>query len=138
MPISFVPHRGLILICDFDLAHIIPEMTKQRRVVVLSPRSYNRRHGDRPGRCLVVPFSATAPRVLRPSYVHFSAGEYQSLTKEVWACCDSITAVSHARLELVFADQTPLNERLSDVDLRRIEEGVCHATGVAIGGPSVI
>jgi hypothetical protein len=72
MPITFVPERGRILICDYDLARIAPEMDKERRVVVVSPRSYNQRHGASAGRCIVVPFSATNPgRFLTPADVPF-------------------------------------------------------------------
>src|SRR3954467_2473090 len=102
MAIRFVPRRGLILICDFDAARIHPEMNKRRRVVVVSPRSYNRRHGEGPGRCLVIPFSATEPKVFSPSMVSFAAETYKSLTRQSWAICDSLTAVSHDRLDRVW------------------------------------
>jgi uncharacterized protein YifN (PemK superfamily) len=128
MPISFVPRRGLILLCDFDLASVHPEMSKRRRAVIISPRSYNRRHGQGPGRCLVVPFSATPPKIMRPTYVHFPFGLYQSLTKETWACCDSVTSVSHNRLETLWsAPGAPLEERLSETDILRITIGIRHA-----------
>jgi len=39
MAINFVPRRGLVLICDYDVARVHPEMNKSRRVVVISPRS---------------------------------------------------------------------------------------------------
>jgi uncharacterized protein YifN (PemK superfamily) len=59
--INFVPERGRILLCDYTLGRVPPEMDKVRRIVVISPRSYNNRHGAEPGRCLVVPFTATDP-----------------------------------------------------------------------------
>src|SRR4051812_26431452 len=101
MPIPFVPPRSRILICDFDLARIHPEMTKARRVVVVSPRSYNRRHGAGPGRCLVVPFSATAPPAITPAHVAFRADKYACLTEPTWALCDVISSMSHHRLDSV-------------------------------------
>ncbi|MCW6510963.1 type II toxin-antitoxin system PemK/MazF family toxin [Lichenifustis flavocetrariae] len=74
MPISFVPQRGQILMCDFDMAGVVPpEMRKKRRVVVISPRSHNRRHGAKPGRCIVAPFSASEPPMPTPAEGAFSS-----------------------------------------------------------------
>ena len=130
MAINFVPERGRILICNFDLARIHPENAKQRRVAVLSPRSYNERHGSGPGRCVVIPFSVTEPKVIRPSNIIFKAGVYQALTKDTWANCDSIMAVSHTRLDRVYIGHGHHSEELlSDVDLKRIESGLRHALG---------
>ena len=59
--IAFVPQRGQILICDFDVAGVVPpEMRKTRRVVVVSPRAHNHRHGTRPGPA-AVPAKCFAP-----------------------------------------------------------------------------
>jgi uncharacterized protein YifN (PemK superfamily) len=133
MPIRFVPNRGLILICDFDKARVHPEMNKRRRVVVVSPRSYNRRHGQGPGRCLVVPFSASKPQVLSPTVVLFPTGAYRSLTKDSWAICDAIMAVSHDRLDRVWAGPgRSLNETISDADMQRLQVALSHAVGIAI------
>ncbi|WP_298952244.1 type II toxin-antitoxin system PemK/MazF family toxin [uncultured Methylobacterium sp.] len=130
MPITFVPQRGQILICDFDMARVPPEMRKVRRVVVVSPRSYNARHGQGPGRCLVVPFSASMPPVVRPSDVPFAAGVYRSLTVPTWAICSSVAALSHARLDRVAAGRSHLSESLSPQDLARVEDGLRHALGL--------
>jgi uncharacterized protein YifN (PemK superfamily) len=131
MPIPFVPPRGRILICNFDMARIHPEMTKQRRVVVFSPRSYNRRHGQGPGRCLVIPFSATAPLQVTPAHVPFGADQYACLTEPTWALCDAITCVSHARLENVQIGGVNQMESLSEDDMARIAVGTKHALGIA-------
>lgn len=133
MPIRFVPQRGLILICDYDVARVHPEMNKRRRVVVVSPRSYNRRHGEGPGRCLVVPFSASEPRFLTPSVVPFPLQSYRSLSKVSWAICDSIMAVSHDRLDRVWSGPgQSLDERISEVDMRRLEVAIAHAVGTGL------
>jgi uncharacterized protein YifN (PemK superfamily) len=58
--ITFTPKR--ILMCNFDMATVPPEMRKVRCLVVVSPRSYNHPIGHGPGKCIVVPFSATGPR----------------------------------------------------------------------------
>lgn len=139
MAISFAPQRGLILICDFDMARVAPEMDKPRPVIVISPASYNRRHGSGPGRCMVVPFSASTPKVLRASYVHFPAGQYVSLHQECWACCDSVTTVSHDRLTRIFAGRnSPVDESLSAADLARIARALSHATGFALAAETAI
>src|SRR5689334_18171429 len=103
------------------MARIHPENARKRRVAVISPRSYNQRHGSRPGRCIVIPFSATQPAVLKASDVFFPSGPYQSLTKSTWASCDAVAAVSHSRLDRVritggkFSD-----EILSTIHLRSL------------------
>lgn len=133
MPIKFVPRRGLILICDFDAARIHPEINKRRWAVVISPRSYNRRHGEGPGRCLVVPFSATVPKILTPASVPFPAGSYQSLTRDSWAICDSILAVLHDRLNRVWAGPRQwLDENVSQTDMGRLLIGIKYALGISI------
>jgi uncharacterized protein YifN (PemK superfamily) len=85
MPISFSPDRGSILICDFDRAGISPEMTKTRRVVVVSPTARNHRHGKGPGLALVVPLSTTAPLTVEACDVLIPAGAYRTISQSVWA-----------------------------------------------------
>lgn len=133
--INFVPERGRILICNFDMARVAPENAKKRRVAVLSPRSYNERHGANPGRCVVVPFSVTKPPVLRLSDVRFLAGPYKALTEDTWATCDSVMAVSHARLDRVYIGHAKYSEEvLSEADLKKIEAGLRHAFGCPLPG----
>jgi uncharacterized protein YifN (PemK superfamily) len=130
LPINFVPERGRILVCNFDLARVHPENKKIRRVAVMSPRSYNERHGSGPGRCIVVPFSVTQPPVLRPSDIFFATGPYEALSRDTWATCDSVMAVSHARLDRVrIPFGTWSQEVLSADDLKRLESGLRHALG---------
>jgi uncharacterized protein YifN (PemK superfamily) len=133
VPINFVPERGRILMCDYRVARIPPEMDKVRRVVVVSPRSYNQRHGSGPGRCLVVPFTATDPgALLRPADVHFKNGTYRSLTVDTWAICSAAMAVSHARLDRVLINKQYASEMLSLADMHRVEKGLRHAFGFPI------
>ena len=135
MAIAFVPTRGSILICDFDMAYVPPEMRKARRAVVVSPRSYNRRHGTGPGRCVVVPFTASKPAVVTPADVPFTAGTYQSLSIDTWAVCSSVMSVSHARLDRVAHGRGFIVELLSPDDMDRIEIGLRHALGMVASGP---
>lgn len=122
--INFTPERGQLLLCNYDMAHVPPEMRKTRRVVVVSPRSYNRA-----GRCIVVPFSATHPRTVEASHVAFASDVYRALTVPTWAICDAVSHVSVSRLDRVKAGQTFLREFLSSSDLRRVELGLRHALG---------
>ena len=131
MPITFVPQRGQILICDFDMAGVVPpEMRTVRRVIVTSPRAHNRRHGAKPGRCLVVPLSASPPTVVTTAEVPFPAGAYASLTVPTWAICGALASVSHARLDRVAVGRSFLSEQLTSVDLARVEDGLRHALGL--------
>ena len=108
-------------------------MDKTRRVVVVSPRSYNERHGYGPGRCLVVPFSASHPGDrITPSDVFFARGKYSCLNADTWAVCSSSMAVSHERLDRVRVANAFPRELLSEADLNRIAEGLKHAFGIAI------
>lgn len=140
MAINFVPERGRILMCDYDMSRVPPEMEKVRRVVVISPRSYNHRHGAGPGRCLVVPFSATDPATRKtPADVPFDGTTYECLSVETWAICAAVMSVSHDRLDRVWVRRPWKGsawkksghsaEVLSAVDMARIEEGLKHATG---------
>jgi uncharacterized protein YifN (PemK superfamily) len=131
--IAFVPQRGQILMCDFSMAHVPPEMRKQRRAVVVSPRSYNARHGQGPGRCIVVPFSASPPKTLKPSDVPFPTGPYKSLTVDTWAICEAVMNVSHERLDRVATGQRFLSEAVAAADMARIEDGLRHALGLPVG-----
>lgn len=129
--IAFVPRRGQVLMCNFDMTSSVPpEMCKKRRVVVVSPRSHNHRHGAKPGHCLVVPFSATSPILVTAAEVAFPAGRYRSLTVPTWALCGMVQSMSHARLDRVAAGRIFLSECLSANDLARIEAGLLHALGL--------
>lgn len=131
MPIQHVPPRGEILICDFDLTgHVPPEIRKTRRVVVVSPRSQNHRHGQNPGRCVVVPFSQTAPPRPSPADVSFPQGSYESLDGETWCTCGVVMAVSHTRLNRVRKGSNALADKVSPGDMARIEAGLRSALGM--------
>lgn len=123
--INFTPERGQILLCDYNMAGVPPEMRKVRRVMVVSPRSYNRA-----GRCVVVPFSATQPTTLEASHVPFPNGQYKALTVATWAICDTVSHVSFARLDRVKAGQVFLRESVSTEDMQRVELGLKHALGL--------
>jgi uncharacterized protein YifN (PemK superfamily) len=130
MPIAFVPQRRQILLCDFEYGRIKPSLGKVRRALVVSPRSYNHRHGFGPGRCLVVPFTATGPAEIRPAHVEFPSGKYVCLSEPTWALCDCLRSVSHARLDRVNVGGEYQNEMISNEDMARVETGILHAVGL--------
>lgn len=130
MPITFVPQRGQILMCDFDMARVPPEMRKVRRAVVVSRRAYNRRHGSRPGTCTVVPISASQPQDGLPSDVSLAPGIYRSLQVPTWAICSHIDTVSHDRLDRVAYRSGFLSEHMSPADMARIEAALRQVQGL--------
>lgn len=125
--IRFAPRRGQILMCDFDMATVPPEMRKKRRVVILSPKTLNGPHGLRPGKCVVVPFSATVPHRILPCHIPFPVGSYASLTIDVWAICEAIAHVSHARLDRVAVGSDFISEEMAEADVKRVVAGVSYA-----------
>ena len=125
MAITFTPSRGQLLICDFDMACVPPEMRKIRRVVVMSHRSHNSS-----GRLIVVPFSATVPSRILPSHIPVQAGAYLSFGLSVWAICDCVAHVSFRRLDRVFHSGRFISESLVAPDMQRIEGGLRHALGI--------
>jgi uncharacterized protein YifN (PemK superfamily) len=125
MAFTFTPSRGQILICDFDMAGVLPEMRKVRRVVVVSNRSQNSAR-----RLIVVPFSGTPPLAPLPSHVPFAAHSYRSFGVPVWAICDCVAHVSFLRLDRVSYRGRFLTESMRSDDLLRIETGLKHALGI--------
>jgi uncharacterized protein YifN (PemK superfamily) len=108
-----------------------PELWKVRQVAVVSPAVLNHRHALGPGLCLVIPFSASPPVTPEPWDVFFVAKSYQSLTRDSWAKCASVTLVSHHRLERPFGRPGRVAEYLSAKDLDRIGAGLKAALGLA-------
>jgi mRNA interferase MazF len=106
MAITFVPDAGDVLICDFD-GFKAPEMTKVRRVVVLSPRS----RVTFPGTYLVVPISKTPPSRPEPHHCEFKPRSYHFFdqTESVWAKADMVCCVAAHRL-----DRVKINGRYSE------------------------
>jgi len=79
MAITFVPDSGDVLMCDF-IGFIAPEMTKVRRVIVLSPRSRD----VFPGTYLVVPVSKTPPSRPEPHHHEFRPRGYDFFDQGQW------------------------------------------------------
>jgi uncharacterized protein YifN (PemK superfamily) len=75
MSINFAPKAGQVLMCNFGMASVPPEMGKIRHVVVLSPR---RRRNS--GTFLVVPLSTVAPNPIEPYHYRIRANKYSFLS----------------------------------------------------------
>jgi mRNA interferase MazF len=126
MSITFVPHQGMVLMCDFDTGFVPPEMTKVRHVVVISPR-----HRRNTGSCLVVPFSTVAPNPVEPFHYRIAANAYSFFKKDtdVWAKADLLSHVSFGRLDRVLDGGKYCSPRLSPSDLKGIQSAVWEALG---------
>jgi mRNA interferase MazF len=97
MALPYYPKPGEILICDYGIAAILPEMVKRRPVVVVSPRLRRR-----PDLVTIVPLSTTAPEPVEPHHCALTLGTplpppFDS--PDMWAKCDMIATVSLARLD---------------------------------------
>ena len=134
MSLKFHPRLGAVLICDFDTGFKVPEMVKQRPVVVISPppRRIN------PLR-IVVPLSTTAPHSSGPLYHQMDPRSLpgQLSLKKTWAKCDMLYTVSLERLDRIMvgkkASGRPIfaAEPVTDEDLEAIRRGVMAALGMS-------
>lgn len=130
MAITFSPKRGAILMCDFDMSFVEPEMRKKRQVAVISIASNNYRHGALPGTCTIIPFSTVEPKTVDPDDIFFPLGSYWSLTVPCWARCKLITTVSHARLDLVLRNgRRHPSEFLRSEHMDEIAKGISYSLG---------
>lgn len=143
-PITFVPRRGAILMCDFGLdpsepwpsdprpIGFEPEMTKVRRSVVVSPVAFNNRHGNRAGLCVVVPISTKPQKpVVPPFHVPLLRANYRALTADGWAKCNLPCTVSHDRLHVPrIAGRLVTNVFVTWQDLALIEDAMRLALGL--------
>jgi uncharacterized protein YifN (PemK superfamily) len=94
MAITFYPHAGTVLLCDFK-GFKPPEITKLRPVVIVS--SHHMHHGEL---YTIVPLSTTAPRVMRPCHYKFECNPVRHKEDvSVWAKCDIMMTVSRERLD---------------------------------------
>jgi len=125
---------GEVLICNFDTGFKVPEMVKQRPVVVVSKTSTHWR-----GLCTVVPFSTTVPKpkypwhvqiIKNPLYGHLPPNHPFGQDVESWAKCDMLCTVAFERLTRVHRRVNGKRDyssvRIDAVNLNRIINGM-HA-----------
>ena len=89
MPLMYYPQPGEILVCDYSTGFIVPEMTKPRPVVIVSPRL--RRRADL---VAVVPLSTTAPEPVEAHHcsIHLADPLPPPFDNpNMWAKCDMLS-----------------------------------------------
>lgn len=132
MPLEFYPPPGTILLCDYQPGFKVPEMTKRRPVVVISPRFRGRGQ-----LCTVVPLSTTPPRPVRPYHCEIEvelAPPYLAATS--WVKADMIATVGFHRLRPLhmgkdqYGKRKHVYPRVEENDLAQIRECVLAALGL--------
>lgn len=128
MAIPFVPDAGEVLMCDFGSGFEPPEMTKIRRVVVLSPRSRSRMHGT----YLVVPVSKTPPVPPMGHHCEFKPRAYCffDAVEPVWAKADMLSCVAYRRLDRIRINGRYCRAEIRKDDLLSVRKAVLHAMGM--------
>lgn len=97
MPLSYYPNPGEILLCDYRVNVVPPEMDKRRPIVIVTPRL--RRRGEL---CGVVPLSTTKPQALENFHcmIELERPLPEPFDSPVmWAKCDMFSVVSRARID---------------------------------------
>ena len=123
MPITFVPSAGMVLWCSYDGEE--PEMTKDRRVIVVSTKAANRR-----GTCIVVPFSTVEPIPPMGWHHEIPTGRYPFLPTRCWAKADMAGVVGWKRLDRVKVAGKWESPKTTMADLRAIQRAVMFAMGI--------
>lgn len=129
-------HAGQVFKLDYTgMGLQVPEMVKERLVVVVSPRALNVKRGL----ATVIPLSTTAPWQ-RENHVIPVSKEYDWLkgAPNLWAKADMIYTPSLSRLEHVDRVRNRTAERanynpvpqISKADLKNIRLGIAHAVGL--------
>jgi len=97
MGLTYYPKQGEILLCDYDTGFILPEMTKIRPVVVISPRL--RRRAELVG---VVPLSTTEPAQMDGHHCRIELERplpYPFNSPVMWGKCDMLATIAKSRLD---------------------------------------
>ncbi|MBN4046604.1 type II toxin-antitoxin system PemK/MazF family toxin [bacterium AH-315-P15] len=134
MPISEHPKAGTVLLCDFNNGFKVPEMTKIRPVVVLSPKIV-----ARPFLCTIVSLSTDTPDPVMQYHRQIDIrpklpDRYDS--DGVWVKGDMIYAVGFHRLDFIRCGKDRSGKRLyhydpvSDQNLKIIRQCVLRGMGL--------
>ena len=96
MALTFHPHAGLILLCDFSQGFKEPEMVKNRPVIVLSQRSQL---------VTIVPLSTKIPKLVKDFHYCLPKEHLPQLGRfqkdETWVKGDMLYTVGFHRLNLI-------------------------------------
>lgn len=134
MPLLYYPKPGEIVFCNYDTGFVVPEMTKGRPVVVVSPRLRRR-----PDLVAVVPLSTTEPTPLESHHCELTLAiplPAPFHSPKMWAKCDMIAVVSKARLDRFKMTRVGGGPRkwvsgsVSEADLKAIRAGVLCGLGM--------
>jgi uncharacterized protein YifN (PemK superfamily) len=128
MALPVIPDSGDVLMCDFATGFIPPEMTKLRRVIVLSPRPRD----YYPDTYIVVPVSKTASASIGAQHCEFKPRAYPffDAAESVWAKADMLACVSKHRLDRVRWNGQYQRCRIRLDDLNRVRQAAIHALGL--------
>lgn len=134
MPLAYYPNPGEILLCDYGINVVAPEMDKRRPVVIVSPRL--RRRGELVG---VVPLSTSTPANMED--FHFKLELERLLPKPfdspvMWAKCDMFSVLSRARLDRFKAGRAEggrvyVAGKLTAEELRAVKAAVLCGLGMS-------
>ena len=137
MALTFHPHPGDVLVCNFNTGFHPPEMVKVRPVVVISQR--HRRVAEV---LTVVPLSTTQPIPMEDHHYQVDAsglpGNFS--LNPTWAKCDMVVSVGVWRLDQIKVREyggtrTYHTGKLSDDDLLQIRSRVGRLIGLTIPDP---
>lgn len=135
MPLQFHPNRGQILMCDFSQGFRLPEMVKNRPVIVLTPPLVGRAN-----LVTVVCMSTVRPTPVQPYHCVIPSRELPMTSffqgRESWVKGDMIYAVGFDRLAPVSirvagGRRDYSRKVLSDERMREVVSCVLH--GLAMG-----
>lgn len=133
MGLQYYPQPGEILLCDYDTGFILPEMTKLRPVVVVTPRL--RRRGELVG---VVPLSTTEPTNIDDHHCQITLAKplpHPFDSPIMWAKCDMFATVARSRLDRFKAgrhggQRIYLSGQLDAIQLKDVKAAVLHGLGM--------
>ena len=122
MPLTYVPNRSAIVMCDFT-KFASPEMTKVRPGVVISRYLKNTAL-----LCVVIPFSTTEPYPVMPYHTRVTINPPLPRYSDPnpWVKCDMIYTLSISRLDLPYfidpdGKRVFVTQYLSATDMMNIE-----------------
>jgi len=134
MSLSYHPHTGTIVICDFH-GFIEPEMNKRRPVIIVSPRYRNSYK-----LCTIVPLSTTVPDPIMPYHyeITFNCPLPPPFHSPVaWVKGDMLTTVSFDRVNLPHNGKDMNGKRkyiiniVDDSQLKKIRECILNAINLS-------
>lgn len=136
MAIKEHPVLGTLLMCDFTSGFKEPEMTKNRLVVVISPKI-----AARPKLCTVVALSTSAPDPVMPYHCEIDIDPELPppwLSRGVWVKGDMVNAVGFHRLNFIRLGKDESGRRkyhyyaLSHEQIKEIRSCVLKAIGLSM------